>query len=146
MFEISDLATIIQMVSLAAALVSGAAALIYFVRKPRETEEYAEDQSRPSNLSRNYQQTSEPKTVPENPSPTAILPFEQPPYMVSIYVPMYVPKSALDEILRSMSTQTSRTPPRVTPPSMPSMKFTPPLPKSPKSKDLKEELIRRVEK
>ena len=40
MFEITDMSMIIQAVSLAVALASGVAALIYFVRKPRETEDY----------------------------------------------------------------------------------------------------------
>ena len=154
MFEITDLTTIIQVVSLAVALVSGVAALIYFVRKPRETEEeYAEDHQRSR---RSQNQINE--TVPENPSPPRVVNENMPNLgqplnivpsnMVPIYVPMYVPKSALDEILRLMSTQTSRIPPQVTPPSM---KFTPPAPKSKskglsKEQDLSEELIRRVEK
>ena len=144
MFEITDLATIIQVVSLAVASVSGVATLIYFLRNPRETEEYAEDhQSRPSRRSQN--QINE--TVPENPSPPGLPNFEQPPNivpsnMVPLYVPIFVPKSTLDEILQPMSNRTSRTLPLATKfaPSLPPKE----MPKSPKSKDLSKVLIRRV--
>jgi len=103
MFEITDMAMIVQAVSLAVALASGVAALIYFVRKPRETED--------------YQTIDETETI-GSPSPSSL---EQPSNMVPIMV--YVPKSTLNEILRSALV----------------MRFTPPPPKS-----KPRELFRRV--
>jgi len=136
-FGISNLATIIQMVSLAVAVVCGVAVFLYFAKRPRGSRETNRFESELPP----HRRRRETEQFEREPPLRASNAMEQP---MEPVIPIYIPESLYRQVVQSSVQYSNRRSARPTAKPMSEQEGVVYKPKT-KRPPLKEDLVRRVE-